>query len=148
MTGENTERMEEAEDWQWTVEAWHGKFGAPFELSPTDIPADRIDLRHDLHMEEAWEFYEAALDGDLVGVADALGDLLWVVFGTAVEYGIDMVPVFEEIARSNFSKLGEDGKPVLRADGKILKGPNFFEPDLKTVLEDQGWTDTKEKKSE
>lgn len=70
-------------------------------------------------------------------IADALGDLLYVVTGAALVYGIDLDAVFDEVQLSNMSKLGADGRPVVRADGKILKGPNFFEPDIRGVLDSQ-----------
>lgn len=74
---------------------------------------------------------------DIVGIADALADLVYVVYGTAVEYGINMQPISDEVHRSNMSKLGEDGKAIHRVDGKVLKGPNFTPPDLATIIKNQ-----------
>ena len=120
---------------QSLVREFHEAFNAPVAETPTLIPDDRFLLRYKLMREELDEYIIAAIDKDLVEVADALGDLLYVVLGSAVEHGIDLEPVLAEIHRSNMSKLGEDGKPVLREDGKILKGPGFFLPNLEGVLE-------------
>lgn len=76
---------------------------------------------------------------NLVEVADALGDTLYVVFGTAIEFGINMAPVHDEIHMSNLSKLDAEGKPLKDATGKVLKGPNFYKPNLSAVLKEQGW---------
>ena len=123
---------------QNTVENWHKAFGAPVADAPTLIPGARSRLRHDLIAEELEEYATAVWSDDIVEIADALGDLLWVVYGTAAEHGIDLDPVFEEIARSNFSKLGADGQPIVRSNGKVLKGPHYFEPELAHILRDQG----------
>ena len=123
---------------QNTVENWHRAFGAPVADAPTLIPGDRSRLRHDLIAEELEEYATAVWSDDIVEIADALGDLLWVVYGTAAEHGIDLDPVFEEIARSNFSKLGADGQPIFRSDGKVLKGPHHFKPELTHILREQG----------
>ena len=123
---------------QNTVENWHKAFGAPVADAPTLIPGARSQLRHDLIAEELEEYATAVWSDNIVEIADALGDLLWVVYGTAAEHGIDLDPVFEEIARSNFSKLGADGQPIFRSDGKILKGPHHFDPELAHILREQG----------
>ena len=123
---------------QNTVENWHKAFGAPVADVPTLIPGARSRLRHDLIAEELEEYATAVWSDDIVEIADALGDLLWVVYGTAAEHGIDLDPVFEEIARSNFSKLGADGQPIVRSNGKVLKGPHYFEPELAHILREQG----------
>ena len=80
--------------------------------------------------EENQEYLEAASNGDLVEVADALGDMLYILCGTILEHGMQykIEAVFEEIQKSNMSKLGEDGEPIYREDGKVLKGPNYFKP--------------------
>ena len=87
--------------------------------------------------EENKEYLEAANEGDLVEVADALGDMLYILCGTILEHGMQykIEEVFEEIQRSNMSKLGEDGKPIYREDGKVLKGPNYFKPDIEGVMD-------------
>lgn len=120
------------------VREFHETFGAPVAETPRLILKDRADLRVELIREETDELRDAILDADLVGVADALGDLAYVVYGAAVEYGIDLNEVIGEIHRSNMSKLDENGEPIYREDGKILKGPGFFEPRLAEVLEGQG----------
>lgn len=105
---------------------------------PAFPPQARIDLRLKLIEEEFIELREAIAACDIVEVADALGDLLYVTFGTAIEFGIDMEPVNDEIHISNMSKLGADGKPLYADNGKVLKGPNFFPPNIRRVLQAQG----------
>jgi predicted HAD superfamily Cof-like phosphohydrolase len=95
---------------------------------------ERRKLRLDLIDEERDELKEAMAEGDVVGTADALADLLYVTYGAALAFGMDADALFAEVHRSNMTKLDEDGKPVRRADGKILKGPNFEEPDLRKIL--------------
>ena len=87
--------------------------------------------------EENREYLEAANNDDLVEVADALGDMLYILCGTILEHGMQykIEEVFEEIQRSNMSKLGADGKPIYREDGKVLKGPNYFKPDIQTIID-------------
>ena len=103
----------------------------------TDVEASTFQLRHDLMKEENEEYLEAANNNDMVEVADALGDMLYILCGTIIEHGMQhkIETVFEEIQRSNMSKLGEDGQPIYREDGKVLKGPNYFKPKIKQVLE-------------
>jgi predicted HAD superfamily Cof-like phosphohydrolase len=91
-------------------------------------------LRYDLHNEEFLELRDALSKGDLVEITDAICDLIYVLCGTAVSFGIPLDECFAEVQRSNMSKLGEDGKPIVREDGKILKGPDFSPPDLKTII--------------
>lgn len=117
---------------------WSKKFGAHISEKPTFPPKHIIDLREKLIEEEYQKEYKAAVkENDLVGVADALGDILYVVYGAAIAYGIDIDEVFDEIHRSNMSKLGEDGKAIFREDGKILKGPNYTPPNIKAIIEKQ-----------
>ncbi len=87
--------------------------------------------------EENLEYLEAAKGNDMIEVADALGDMLYILCGTILSHGMQhkIVEVFDEIQRSNMSKLGEDGKPIYREDGKVLKGPNYFKPNIKGSLE-------------
>ena len=96
-----------------------------------------IELRYRLMQEENDEYLEAARKKDLVEIADALGDKLYILCGTILAHGLQdkIVEVFDEIQRSNMSKLSPDGKPVIREDGKILKGPNYFKPNIKSILE-------------
>ncbi|MDC1189113.1 nucleoside triphosphate pyrophosphohydrolase family protein [Flavobacteriales bacterium] len=120
------------------VEKFHDSFGIPNNHKPTvDLTEKDFQLRFDLLKEENEEYLQAAKDGDLVEVADALGDMMYILFGTIMKHGMQhkIVEVFEEIQRSNMSKLGEDGKPIYREDGKVLKGPNYFKPNLRSILE-------------
>ncbi len=119
------------------VELFHTKFGAPVRsFQKADIPEDRKELRFNLMKEENEEYQEAVQKNDIVGIADALGDMMYILCGTIIEHGLQskIEEVFDEIQRSNMSKLGEDGNPIFREDGKILKGPNYFKPDIKRVL--------------
>lgn len=116
------------------------KFHTAFKLNMNNKPiADigkRNELRFNLMKEENEEYLEAANNNDLVEVADALGDMLYILCGTIIEHGMQdkINEVFEEIQRSNMSKLGEDGKPIYREDGKVLKGPNYFKPNIADIL--------------
>ena len=101
-------------------------------------PKDNNSLRINLIREELRELEEGLLAGDIGEVADALGDLMYVVCGAAVAWGIELDDVFNEIHRSNMTKLNEDGTPVLREDGKVLKGPNYEPPSLGPIIE-RGW---------
>ena len=102
-----------------------------------DLDESTIELRYRLMQEENDEYLEAARKKDLVEIADALGDKLYILCGTILAHGLQdkIVEVFDEIQRSNMSKLSEDGTPVIREDGKILKGPNYFKPNIKSILE-------------
>jgi len=92
------------------------------------------ELRYELIREELEEMREALDSKDMVGIADALSDLLYVVYGAGHSFGINLDACFNEVHRSNMSKLGADGKPIYREDGKVLKGPDYSEPDLKKIL--------------
>lgn len=94
-------------------------------------------LRHELIREELEELDEAMGAKDIIEVADALTDLLYVVYGAGHAFGIDLDACFLEVHESNMSKLGEDGKPIKRFDGKVQKGPRFFTPDLESILNSQ-----------
>ncbi|CAL2102188.1 conserved protein of unknown function [Tenacibaculum sp. 190130A14a] len=120
------------------VHEFHTAFGLGIKNEPTaSIGKDRNTLRFNLMKEENEEYFEAAQNNDLVEVADALGDMLYILCGTIIEHGMQhkIEEVFNEIQRSNMSKLGEDGKPIYREDGKVLKGPNYFKPNIKEILE-------------
>ena len=88
----------------------------------------------DLLEEEVGEFVTASKTEDLVGIADALADIVYVIYGTALTYGIDLDSVLREVHKSNMSKLGGDGKPLLRGDGKVIKSERYFPPDISSVL--------------
>ena len=91
-------------------------------------------LRVSLINEELEEFKEAIKNNDLKEVADALTDILYVTYGAGHAFGIDLDKCFDEVQNSNMSKLGQDGKPIYNNDGKVMKGPNYFKPDLSKVL--------------
>ena len=119
------------------VEEFHNAFGIESASSPTfDVSEQKIILRYNLMKEENEEYLEAAQNKDLVEVADALGDMLYILCGTILSHGMQhkISEVFEEIQRSNMSKLGSDGKPIYREDGKILKGPHYFKPNIASIL--------------
>ena len=119
------------------VRAFHDSFGIENQNKPTvEIDANTALLRYKLMREENEEYLEAAQNGDLVEVADALGDMLYILCGTMLSHGMQdkIGEVFLEIQESNMSKLGEDGKPIYREDGKVMKGPNYFKPDIKKIL--------------
>ena len=110
-------------------------FGQEVKDKPS-FSSDKINkLRIDLIKEELEELSEAMKNKDLLEVADALTDILYVTYGAGHAFGIDLDSCFREVQRSNMSKLGEDGKPIYREDGKVLKGPNYSEPDLKKTLQ-------------
>ncbi|TMM32306.1 hypothetical protein FDT66_02240 [Polaribacter aestuariivivens] len=120
------------------VTEFHTAFKLNMNNKPiANIGEDRNMLRFNLMKEENEEYLEAAQNNDLVEVADALGDMLYILCGTIIEHGMQdkIEEVFNEIQRSNMSKLGEDGKPIYREDGKVLKGPNYFKPNIKAILE-------------
>lgn len=103
-------------------------------------------MRHKLMQEENQEYLDAAEAGDIVEIADALGDQLYVLCGSIIAHGMQDIieDVFAEIHRSNMSKLGPDGKPIYReGDGKILKGRNYTRPDLKDIVESSMVTEKK-----
>ena len=119
------------------VGQFHDSFGIKNNYEPTTkLNAEEIQLRFDLLKEENEEYIEAAKNGDLTEVADALGDIMYILFGTILKHGLQdkIVEVFEEIQGSNMSKLGANGKPIYREDGKVLKGENYFKPDIKSIL--------------
>ena len=120
------------------VHEFHTAFGLGIKNEPTaDLGAAKNLLRFNLMKEENEEYLEAAENNDLVEVADALGDMLYILAGTIIEHGMQykISEVFDEIQRSNMSKLGEDGHPIFREDGKVLKGPNYFKPNIAEILD-------------
>ena len=121
------------------VEKFHDAFGLGIKQNPTaSLGLEKNNLRFNLMKEENEEYLEATENNDLVEVADALGDMLYILCGTIIEHGMQhkIEKVFDEIQRSNMSKLSEDGKPIYREDGKVLKGPNYFKPNIKRILKD------------
>lgn len=119
------------------VKLFHESFGLGVsEEMKADLGKAKNSLRFNLMDEENNEYLEAAANDDMVEVADALGDMLYILCGTILEHGMQykIEEVFNEIQRSNMSKLGQDGKPIYREDGKVLKGPNYFKPNIESIL--------------
>ena len=94
-----------------------------------------VKLRLDLIKEELDELIEAIRNNDIIEVADALTDILYVTYGAGYAYGIDLDKCFKEVQRANMSKLGKDGKPIYNEKGKVMKGPNYSSPNLKQFVE-------------
>ena len=109
-------------------------FNQRVEIEPTWPDFNTRELRLELIQEEMDELTQAVDDRDMVQIADALTDILYVVYGTGHAFGIDLDECFKEVHDSNMSKLGDDGKPLHREDGKVMKGPGYFEPDLESIL--------------
>ncbi len=119
------------------VREFHETYGLPVKSAPDITDPKTNELRINLLAEELDELKEALVAGDIVEVLDALTDLQYVLDGAYLSFGLHDVKdaAFNEVQRSNMSKLGEDGKPIRReSDGKVLKGPNFFEPDLSQFI--------------
>lgn len=119
------------------VREFHEVFGLDYHNEPiVDVSDKIIELRHRLMAEENDEYLEAAKNKDLTQIADALGDKLYILCGTIIAHGLQhkIVEVFEEIHRSNMSKLDADGKPIYREDGKIMKSDRYFLPDIESIL--------------
>lgn len=120
------------------VQKWHTLFGSRVLSEPGFPDDDLVILRWNLNSEEAFnEMFKALYTRDIVGVADAITDGLVVLYGMADVFGINADACFNEVMRSNYTKLGRDGKPVRREDGKYLKGPDYEKPDLANILENQ-----------
>ena len=119
------------------VQLFHETYGLGVsnELK-ADLGNLKNELRFNLMKEENEEYLEAVQNNDIVEIADALGDMLYSLCGTILEHGLQhkIEAVFDEIQRSNMSKLGEDGKPIYREDGKVMKGPNYFKPSFEAIL--------------
>ncbi len=119
------------------VKEFHDAFGLGVRFEPKGHLGEQVNmLRFNLMKEENEEYLEAVQNDDLVEIADALGDMLYILCGTILEHGLQhkIEEVFDEIQRSNMSKLGEDGKPIYREDGKVMKGPNYFKPNFEEIL--------------
>jgi len=120
------------------VEQFHDAFNIQNNYVPTpNLSEADIQLRYNLMKEENEEYLEAAKNGDIIEIADALGDQLYILCGTILKHGLQhkIAEVFQEIQRSNMSKLDADGKPIYREDGKVLKSELYFKPDIKSILE-------------
>lgn len=118
---------------QRAVKDFHKKFGIKIGKKPKIIDYDTANLRYDLIDEELQEFWLAYKEKNIIGIADALGDLLYVVYGAGISFGIDLEPIFKEIHKSNMKKSGGNK----RSDGKQLKPKNWKQPNLKKIIEEQ-----------
>lgn len=119
------------------VQEFHTAFGLGMSNDlKADLGEQKNLLRFNLMKEENEEYFDAVQNHDLVEIADALGDMLYILCGTIIEHGLQhkIEAVFDEIQRSNMSKLDVDGKPIYREDGKVLKGPNYFKPNFEEIL--------------
>ena len=117
-----------------SVKQFHDTYKIGYSNDPiADLGPEKNKLRFKLMSEENEEYLDASNNNDIIEVADALGDMLYILCGTIIEHGMQDIiePVFDEIQNSNMSKLGEDGNPIFREDGKVMKGPNYFKPDSK-----------------
>ena len=118
-----------------SVKKFMETFGQEVKSKPA-FPSEKISkLRYDLIKEELDEFQEALNDKNLKEIADSLTDILYVTYGAGHAFGIDLDKCFDEVQRSNMSKLGADGKPIYNEHGKVMKGPNYFEPNLKKFID-------------
>jgi predicted HAD superfamily Cof-like phosphohydrolase len=123
----------------YKVLEFHETYGMGISASPTlEIPSK--EMRFSLVEEELSEYREALDAEDIVKIADALADLVYVIYGAAIEHGINLDEVIDEVHKSNLSKLHhETGQPIYREDGKVLKGQNYVPPDIARVLKNQGF---------
>src|SRR3970282_2971175 len=120
------------------VKEFHTAFVSGHSETPkADFGESKKTLRYNLMKEENEEYLEAVQNNDLIEIADALGDMMYILCGTIIEHGLQhkIEEVFDEIQRSNMSKLDKDGKPIYREDGKVMKGPNYFKPNFSKILE-------------
>ena len=116
------------------VKAFMNTYGQDVKEN-AEFPENKIvQLRIDLIEEELNELKEAIKNKDIVEVADALTDILYVTYGAGHSFGVNLDQCFDEVQRSNMSKLGEDGKPIYNDSGKVMKGPNYFAPNLKKIV--------------
>ena len=119
------------------VKLFHESFGIENKTIPnSNLPNKVFNLRYNLMKEENDEYLDACQKGDIVEIADALGDMMYILCGTILSHGLQtkIEEIFEEIQRSNMSKLDENGKPIYREDGKILKSKKYFKPNISKIL--------------
>ena len=117
------------------VKTFMKTFGQMIKIKPQFPDEKTMSLRYELIKEELNELEEAMKTKNLKEIADALTDILYVTYGAGFAYGIDLDKCFKEVQRANMSKLGEDGKPIYNEKGKVMKGPNYLEPNLKQFVE-------------
>jgi predicted HAD superfamily Cof-like phosphohydrolase len=119
------------------VKDFHTTFKIDYKNQPVaNLGDSKHQLRYDLMKEENEEYLEATQNGDLLEIADALGDMLYILCGTIIEHGLQdkIEAVFDEIQRSNMSKLDQNSQPIYREDGKVMKGINYAKPDFSKIL--------------
>ena len=119
------------------VKLFHESFGIENKTRPSSDLSEKVyNLRYNLMKEENDEYLDACEKGDMVEIADALGDMMYILCGTILSHGLQgkIEEIFEEIQRSNMSKLDENGKPIYREDGKILKSKKYFKPNISNIL--------------
>ena len=119
------------------VKLFHESFGIENKIRPSSNLSEKVyNLRYNLMKEENDEYLDACEKGDMVEIADALGDMMYILCGTILSHGLQgkIEEIFEEIQRSNMSKLDENGKPIYREDGKILKSKKYFKPNISKIL--------------
>ena len=116
------------------VKTFMNTYGQEVKNTPEFPDSKIVQLRIDLIQEELNELKEAINNNDIVEVADALTDILYVTYGAGHSFGVDLDRCFNEVQNSNMSKLGEDGKPIYNESGKVMKGPNYFKPNIKKII--------------
>ena len=117
-----------------SVKKFMQTFGQDVKTKPSFPDNKIVNLRNSLIEEELSELKDAVKNNDITEVADALTDILYVTYGAGHAYGIDLDKCFDEVQNSNMSKLGDDGKPIYNESGKVMKGPNYYKPNLKKFL--------------
>jgi len=116
------------------VKTFMNTYGQEVKNNPEFPDSKIVQLRIDLIQEELKELKEAINNNDIVEVADALTDILYVTYGAGHSFGVNLDSCFNEVQNSNMSKLGEDGKPIYNDSGKVMKGPNYFKPNIKKII--------------
>ena len=116
------------------VKTFMNTYGQEVKNTPEFPDSKIVQLRIDLIQEELNEFKEAINNNDIIEVADALTDILYVTYGAGHSFGVDLDSCFNEVQNSNMSKLGDDGKPIYNESGKVMKGPNYFKPNIKKII--------------
>ncbi|MDC0232925.1 nucleoside triphosphate pyrophosphohydrolase family protein [Pelagibacteraceae bacterium] len=116
------------------VKTFMNTYGQEVKNTPEFPDSKIVQLRIDLIQEELNELKEAINNKDIIEVADALTDILYVTYGAGHSFGVDLDSCFNEVQNSNMSKLGDDGKPIYNESGKVMKGPNYFKPNIKNII--------------
>ena len=116
------------------VKTFMNTYGQEVKNTPEFPDSKIVELRIDLIQEELNELKEAINNNDIIEVADALTDILYVTYGAGHSFGVDLDSCFNEVQNSNMSKLGDDGKPIYNESGKVMKGPNYFKPNIKKII--------------